>query len=109
MQAGKLDKRLAFQRPVEASDGQGGTTVTWTAIATVWGSLAIATGFEREQAAQMVAVSTWDWRIWWSSQVNAVTPKDRFTWNSRTFQVVTVTNTGSRGREITGTAIEVTA
>jgi SPP1 family predicted phage head-tail adaptor len=36
IRAGELRSRLVLQAKTEAGDGQGGTTKTWAAVATVW-------------------------------------------------------------------------
>jgi SPP1 family predicted phage head-tail adaptor len=109
IQAGPMRQRLAFQAPLETSDGQG-KTVTWpTTLATVWGSVEPIQGIERQMAARLVATSTHRWSIRYSSVMAVVTPKYRFTCKGRTFQILAVLNTEERNRELRGEAIEVTS
>jgi SPP1 family predicted phage head-tail adaptor len=110
MRAGTLDKRLTFQTPTESSDGQGGVAVSWsTTLATVWGSVDPLMGREAEQAAKLVATQVYGWQIRFSDTMSALTPKHRFTWNSRIFQILSAPMTEKRLNRIAGQAIEVTA
>lgn len=51
MSAGKLDKRIAFESPVETSDGAGGTVDGWAAQFTV------SAGYTRLRGGETVLAS----------------------------------------------------
>jgi len=46
MRAGRLRHRLVLQSKSEARDSYGGTTITWSTEATVWGGIEPLTGKE---------------------------------------------------------------
>ena len=46
MKIGRLRNRIRFDAEVKTADGAGGNTVTWTAIATVWGEYVLERGKE---------------------------------------------------------------
>jgi SPP1 family predicted phage head-tail adaptor len=54
MRAGRLRKRLVLQSKTEARDAYGGTVITWTDEATVWGAIEPLSGREyfSQQAVQ---------------------------------------------------------
>jgi SPP1 family predicted phage head-tail adaptor len=57
---GLLDQRVTFRRPVRASDGGGGATVTMTDVATVWARVVPETaGGERFEADRVEAGQTY--------------------------------------------------
>jgi|SRR5579863_1194210 len=113
IEPGPYRQRLVVQRYASAPDGSGGFVWTYSPLATVWGRLwpqpPPAGGKEVEALEKVVASVTHLFAIRYSSLVATLTPKDRFSWNGRTFEIVTVMNTEARNRELTGTAIEVTA
>lgn len=43
---GELRHRITFQEPIEVSDGQGGQSVTWQDVTTVWASVQPKSGNE---------------------------------------------------------------
>ncbi len=51
---GELRQRLVIERPVRASDGGGGATESWQAVATVWARLRPLAGEEITQADALV-------------------------------------------------------
>lgn len=53
MRAGKLRNRLTLQQPVRTPDGQGGFTLTWTDVATVWADIRQLAGREYLLAQQL--------------------------------------------------------
>lgn len=53
-----LNKRVTIQRSTRVSDGQGGYTETWAAIASVWAAIEPVSGFEKLQAMQLAAPVT---------------------------------------------------
>lgn len=58
MGAGKLDTRCTFEKPVEASDGGGGTTITWTEQFKRWGAFAFPSLRAQQEAIAGGAVQS---------------------------------------------------
>lgn len=59
---GSLNVRLTLERPVETPDGQGGATVGFAALATLWARIEpVAARAEEAAGAQRIAVTH---RIW---------------------------------------------
>lgn len=54
--AGRLRHRLVLEQAVAADDGAGGSTMTWTVAATVWGSLEALAGREGFEAEAVVGL-----------------------------------------------------
>ena len=58
MQIGKLNQRIQIQEATETLNAQGGVNLTWSTIATVWGSVEPVSGREmREGDAQQARVT----------------------------------------------------
>lgn len=53
MNAGRLNKRVAFERPLETSNGAGGTIEGWAPEFTVWAVYRRLRGGETVQAARL--------------------------------------------------------
>lgn len=72
MNAGSLDKRLAFTRLSSAKDSRSGEAVSesWITAFTVWGSARGAGGAERG-SSPVVATADIEFRIRWRDDVDA--------------------------------------
>lgn len=55
---GLLDARLVLERPVATPDGQGGVTVSFSAVATLWARIEPVSARADETAGAMRAVVT---------------------------------------------------
>jgi len=53
VKSGALRSRLTLQRPVRTPDGQGGFTLTWQNVATVWAQITPLAGREYMFAEQL--------------------------------------------------------
>ncbi len=53
MTAGKLDRRVAFDAPTSAPNGQGGSIAGWQERATVWANFRFLRGGEVVQSARL--------------------------------------------------------
>jgi SPP1 family predicted phage head-tail adaptor len=53
--AGELDQRVTLRREVRTADGMGGSTLSWTNIATVWAKVRPMSGTEREHSDRLSA------------------------------------------------------
>lgn len=83
----ELNKRIAFQSPVNTADGMGGFTVTWTDAATVWAAIWPVSASETIQAAQATMTITHRIRIRYRSGLMAYW---RISWSSRYFNIVSI-------------------
>lgn len=89
MNIGQLNKRLAFQSATETREDDGQSTYTWTTYDTVWGSLEPISGKELENARQISEVIDFKSLIRYNSSVLS---EHRISYDSRTFEIVTVLN-----------------
>lgn len=55
---GRLSARLNLETPTETSDGQGGVTEGWTAVAAVWGRIEPLRAVSSEEAGADLAPVT---------------------------------------------------
>lgn len=82
--AGDLRHACAFERPVEASDGAGGATVTWVAVATLRGMLEEAGApAERETAGASTETVRAILTVRWSATADAIAASWRVTIDGR--------------------------
>ncbi len=81
---GGLRHRITFQSPVETSDGQGGTVVSWVDHATVWAEVIPSQGSERFFSEQTQPV--YDHKIT-IRYLATVTESMRVSFNNRIFQI----------------------
>lgn len=59
---GRMTARLALEKPLDVSDGQGGATVTWEETASLWGWIEpFSRGVAEQAGAERVTISH---RIW---------------------------------------------
>lgn len=97
MRSGRLNKRVIIQTVSRVSDGAGGVTETWADTATVWASVAPATGNEQFQADQL------DSRV---SQIvtirhrAGVLTSQRILFGARTFSIQNVLNSKEKNEEL---------
>lgn len=71
MQAGRLDRRVTLQRPVEGRSAAGDATTTWQDVATIWAGRQDARGREYFAAAAVQAELETLFRIRWRPDVVA--------------------------------------
>lgn len=72
---GKLDRRFEVQARTDTNDDAGQPVVTWSTIATVWGSLSPLDGDEYPDIGS-ADVSYWVWMRY----LEGVTPRHRLRW-----------------------------
>lgn len=89
MRAGLLRKRMTIQTGARVSDGQGGVTVTWSDVATVWGSLDGLKTDERINALAVQATLTHKIVIRYYPNL---TPRHRVKVGTRVFNIIGVRN-----------------
>ncbi|MCF6370472.1 phage head closure protein [Rhizobium halophilum] len=84
---GQMTARLVLEAPVEMPDGQGGVTVTWEEVRSLWARMEPVRVSERQEAgAESVTISHRIW-IWFREDVVA---GQRFRKDARLFAVTLV-------------------
>jgi len=105
MDAGPLDRRIVIQRASTSTDAFNEPVETFADLATVWASAKPVRDSERLANGQTLADISYRFVIRYSSTVADVNPKDRITFDDRTFDINAVKEIGRReGLEITATA-----
>ena len=99
---GDMRHRIAFQRPIESSDGSGaGGTIAWTDVVTVLAERWSVSGSERVEAARTKQNSIHRWHCRYSA---AIVPSMRIKWVNAGVthyqEVVAVNVIGNRGDEL---------
>ncbi len=77
MTAGNLDRRVAFDAPTSAPNGQGGTISGWAQQMLVWASFRFLRGGEVVQAARLEGRQPVVVRIGVSAAAKLITPEWR--------------------------------
>lgn len=98
MAAGKLRKRLTFERIGEVPDGGGGSVVGWSTLTTVWGSFMPERGRERLEAGRLESAVAGVVRVRSSVTARTITESDRVQINSVAYQIRSITNPDQRNK-----------
>jgi len=90
MEAGDLTERVAFSRPSNSSDGQGGFTTADTALGTRWARVQSIRGSEavvndQSQHTQSVLIV-----VRKDSLTSTFNPRDFATWKGSQFNIVSI-------------------
>lgn len=101
--AGRYRHQIAVQANSPSADASGGLPDSWSTSATVWGSWITGSGGETEAGARVEGRNVEKFRTRYPS----ITNKNRVTWNSRTFDVLHVSDPGELHREYIVTCEEV--
>jgi SPP1 family predicted phage head-tail adaptor len=105
MHAGRLDRRITILRATTAANDFNELVQTWTDIATVWAEAKPVMDGEKIRAGETLALKSYRFTIRYSSDVADIDPRDRLTFDGRTYDVQNVKEVGRReGLEITATA-----
>ena len=105
MQAGQLDRRVTLQRASTAPNSFNEPESIWLPLATVWASKTDVSDGEKLRSAEVGATIDTRFQIRWSTRVSSIGPKDRLTFEGRTYDIVGVKEIGRRlGLEISATA-----
>lgn len=91
---------IVIQQPVETEDDHHEQIVTWTNVASVYASIEPMTGREFFQSQELQADITHRIRIRYSADVVAVDRTYRATFDSRTFEFVSVATIQEKRAEI---------
>lgn len=100
MRAGQMRDRVTFQEAQEVSDGGGGYDVTWSPVATVWGSFIPERGSERVQAGRIENPVSGVLRIRYSSDVSGIDETYRALIDGVVYNIRSVTQPDRRQRAI---------
>lgn len=95
MSAGALRHRVTIELPVETPDGQGGQTVVWSPLATVWAEIRPLKTDETVNAHQVEARTTHVIRV---RHRTDILPTMRVVLGMRTFAIQGVLDDGERRR-----------
>jgi SPP1 family predicted phage head-tail adaptor len=102
MKAGKLDREIIIEHPVQSTDELGGIETTWMPKAQVWASKEDVSDGERVRAAEVGASVTTRFRIHWGADVKVT---DRVICEGRTYDIFGVKEINRHeGQEITAAA-----
>ncbi len=82
--SGKLREPLELRQSVRTEDAVGGSVLTWSLLAEVWGEVVGAGGGETFGGVQVSAETT---HVVTIRHRTDVTPKMRFTWEGRTLEI----------------------
>jgi SPP1 family predicted phage head-tail adaptor len=82
--ARELDQRVTIRREVRTSDGMGGSTLSWTNLATVWAKVRPMSGREREHSDKVNAQSNYIIVIRYRSDL---TESDILVWKDTEFNI----------------------
>jgi SPP1 family predicted phage head-tail adaptor len=84
---GSKEKRIRIEQQVAAADGQGGKTITYALRAVVHAHERPLSGREALQAAQVTAVLSSVWEIWYRTDISV---KDRIRFKTRVVEIEAV-------------------
>ncbi len=98
-----LNRKVALQTPVTASDGAGGFTTDWQTQGTLWGEMKPGTG--REKAVQHMTVTSVPCKITVRAapegSPSRPRPEQRFVMGGRVFDILAVTDSDIGGHYLT--------
>ena len=84
MTIGNKQKRVRIEQQVSVADGQGGHTIAYAVRAVVWAHERPLSGKEALYAAQLTAVLSSVWEIWFRTDINI---KDRIRYKNRVLEI----------------------
>lgn len=97
----KMDQRITLQRVTRATDSIGGTTETWSDLATVWARVAPMGGREMLDAQRINPQTRFKAIIWWKGDASGApyyTAADRVLWRGREYGIESVVPIGRNER-----------
>ncbi|MEJ8573126.1 phage head closure protein [Microbaculum marinum] len=92
---GRLRHRVRLQAPVDSDDGAGGTTRSWSDVATLWGRIEPVRATERTAAGRIEAAARHRLTIRWRADV---THDMRVVFGTRVFSILGLTDVEARHR-----------
>ena len=98
---GELDRRIVVQRATIALNAFNEPIETWATYATLWAKRMDASASETYRAQEVGAEITVRFTVRWNSVTSLINPKDRITFNSKTYNITAVRDVErNRWREI---------
>lgn len=98
MAAGKLNKRIKFRSEVETSDGYGGSALSWSDLATVWGSFRPERGSEKVKAGRLSETLAGVMTIRSSTMTRQITTAYIAVLDDEDYQIRSISNPDQRNR-----------
>ena len=89
VQLGDLTERVAIEENRETYDANGDPTEAWTVTDNRWARVESADGTEAVEAGRVTAEQRFKFTM---RYVTNMTPANRLTWDSRTFEIKSVEN-----------------
>lgn len=102
--AGKLDRRIQFERATMADNGLTSEEVFESLGDPVWASKTDLSDGERWRAGEVGAVVTTRFRVRWSSFTNGITAKDRLVCEGATYEITGIKEVEGRRQYLEMTA-----
>lgn len=103
---GEKQKRIRIEQPVQVADGQGGHTTSWALRCVVDAHERPLTGREALLAAQVTAVLSSVWEIWYREDISV---RDRIRFKARIVEIESVVDPDDTRDELHLTCSEVQA
>lgn len=98
---GDMRKLATFSDVTLSADSYGDPAEVWTAVGSAqWVSIEYGKGEEFMSGRAVTNERPLTIRTRYRSDLAGLTPKARMAWNSRTFNLVSVTNIGERNRDL---------
>jgi SPP1 family predicted phage head-tail adaptor len=105
MKATGRNRLITIQRATTSQDDYGEPINTWATLLQVWAEAVPVSDGERIAAAEVSATISMRFRVLYSSTIADVNPKDRISYDSKTWDIWGVKEIGLReGFEITAAA-----
>jgi SPP1 family predicted phage head-tail adaptor len=101
VEAGKLRERLVIQSLTRVSDGGGGSTTSFSDVATVWGAVAPVSGTEGFEAGSVRSKQTHN--VWIRYRTGLKPSEMRLKWGTRLLNITSVEDkTGRKATLVLG-------
>jgi SPP1 family predicted phage head-tail adaptor len=97
---------LTLETRTETPDSFGEAALSYTELATAWGSIESVNARERFEAQQVKADVSHRITLRYAASYAGLSPSDRITYGSRTFDLVSVMDRDGMSREIEILALE---
>jgi head-tail adaptor len=98
MPAGRLRKRIRFEREVRNPDGAGGYSLAWIEFLIIWGGLQVERGRERVDGGRLAEAVGGAVTIRSSNAARSITPACRAVIDEEVWNIRSVTNPDQRGK-----------
>lgn len=104
IRSGQLRTALEIQAKAEVSDGMGGTTTTWSQVASIWAEMWSVKGEERAMSASTGATVSHRVRMraW-----PGLTTAHRFALGDKSFDITFINDVEMRGQEYVVDCLEI--